>query len=207
MDFVKYPRTPHLPWSLGITSDDKIIKSLDNFIGKRVVITEKMDGENYSIYRNGCHARSLESANRTYRDWINAFQANIGYKIPNGMRLCGEYLYAKHSIKYDNLKSYFLCFSMWDNNICISWDNTVYIANEFGVEMVPVIYDGIFDESLIKDISLDINVSEGYVVRLAESFSMDLFKLSVAKYVRENHVVNDSHWRNSKLEVNKLEIK
>ena len=48
----KYPRTFHIPGSPGATSDDKILKSLDHFKGKRVIITEKMDGENTSLYRD-----------------------------------------------------------------------------------------------------------------------------------------------------------
>lgn len=42
----KYPRTPHLPWSPGATSDDKYISSFESFRGKQIVVTEKMDGEN-----------------------------------------------------------------------------------------------------------------------------------------------------------------
>lgn len=46
MSYIKYPRTFHLPWSLGATSDDKVLKNVDHFEGTCVVITEKMDGEN-----------------------------------------------------------------------------------------------------------------------------------------------------------------
>ncbi len=42
---IKYPRTFHLPWSPGLTKDDKRIENLDGFIGREVVVTEKMDGE------------------------------------------------------------------------------------------------------------------------------------------------------------------
>jgi len=41
----KYPKTYHAPWSEGISRDDKVISSMDNFTGKRVVVTEKMDEE------------------------------------------------------------------------------------------------------------------------------------------------------------------
>ena len=41
---VKYPRTPHLPWSSSLTEDD-ISGSDKQFYGKMVVVTEKMDGE------------------------------------------------------------------------------------------------------------------------------------------------------------------
>ena len=39
--YQKYPRTLHLPWSEGATNDDKILKSVEHFEGKQVVITEK----------------------------------------------------------------------------------------------------------------------------------------------------------------------
>jgi len=32
----KYPRTHHLPWSLGATKDDKTLGSVRHFEGKRV---------------------------------------------------------------------------------------------------------------------------------------------------------------------------
>lgn len=44
--YKKYPRTPHFSWSEGMTNDDKMLKSLDNFIGKRVICSVKFDGEN-----------------------------------------------------------------------------------------------------------------------------------------------------------------
>ena len=47
----KYPRTYHLPFSPGFTSDDKVLKDDSYFRGKEIVVTEKMDGENVSIYQ------------------------------------------------------------------------------------------------------------------------------------------------------------
>jgi hypothetical protein len=60
LDYVKYPRTYHLPWSPGMTKDDRQIKSIDVFEGKDIVVTLKMDGENTNWYKDYCHARSLE---------------------------------------------------------------------------------------------------------------------------------------------------
>ena len=37
----KYPRTLHLPNSKGVTSDDKIIDTIDYFSDKLIVVTEK----------------------------------------------------------------------------------------------------------------------------------------------------------------------
>lgn len=101
-DFVKYPRTYHLPWSPGTTNDDKILKSLTGFDGEHVVCTVKMDGENTSLYRNGLHARSLDYQHHDSRAWIRGFHATFAADIPEGMRICGENLYAKHSIAYQH---------------------------------------------------------------------------------------------------------
>ncbi|MCK9429121.1 MAG: hypothetical protein M0R17_03800 [Candidatus Omnitrophica bacterium] len=45
-DVLKYFRTYHLPYSPGTTNDDKKLVDDSDFVGKEVVITAKMDGEN-----------------------------------------------------------------------------------------------------------------------------------------------------------------
>lgn len=46
------------------------------FLKGPVVITEKMDGENTTLYRDGLHARSLDSRHHPSRNWVK----------PNGLR-------------------------------------------------------------------------------------------------------------------------
>ncbi|MFT5465446.1 MAG: hypothetical protein ACI8UO_000541 [Verrucomicrobiales bacterium] len=58
--FIKYPRTLHLPWSPGSTNDDCFLNGVSHFEGREVVVTEKLDGENTSMYRGGIHARTLD---------------------------------------------------------------------------------------------------------------------------------------------------
>jgi hypothetical protein len=36
--YVKYPRTYHLPWSENLTKDDRMIKDLSSFEGKKVIL-------------------------------------------------------------------------------------------------------------------------------------------------------------------------
>lgn len=204
--YVKYPRTFHFPWSRGMTSDDKVIKSLTFMEGKRVVATAKMDGENTSLYRDHYHARSLDSQHHPSRDWVKAFWSTFRHEIPEGFRICGENLYAQHSLRYDDLKSYFYMFSMWEGKRCLSWDETVMWADLLGIEMVPVLYDGIFDEVKIREIAegLDPEKVEGLVVRVAGEFNYDDFSRAVAKYVRANHVTTDTHWMHSEIKANGL---
>lgn len=67
MEKIKYPRTYHLPFSEGFTSDDKVLENDDIFHNKEVVVTVKMDGENTTIYPTGeYHARSLDSKHKEY---------------------------------------------------------------------------------------------------------------------------------------------
>lgn len=191
----KYPKTFHLPWSLGATNDDKVLNSVSQFIGKRVVVTEKMDGENFTLAKSYCHARSLDSATHPSQCWIKAFHASIKDEIPEGFRICGEYMFARHSIAYNTLTSYFYGFSVWREDRCLNWDTTEEWFGLMGITSVPVLYRGIWDEKAVKSCWNEKCGKEGYVVRLAEGFDYSDFKNSVAKFVRPNHVQTDEHWR------------
>jgi hypothetical protein len=201
----KYPRTFHFPWSETVASDDKVLTDISCFVGSEIVVTEKMDGENCTMYRDHIHARSIDSKSHYSRDWVKNFWNEIRYDIPFGWRVCGENLYAKHSISYFNLKSYFYGFSIWnDNNVCLSWDETIEWFELLGIVHVPVLYRGKFDVDILKKLSINKDKQEGYVVRHKGSFRYDEFKNRVAKFVRSNHVKTDEHWMHSKVEKNLL---
>ena len=203
--YCKYPRTPHLPWSRGGTNDDVNLAHSRYFEGREVVVTEKMDGENTSFYREGMHARSLDSGHHHSRDWVKALRAQIAHSIPEGWRLCGENVYAQHSVKYTELESYFYLFSVWDEkNLCLSWDETTEWAELFGLSLVNVLYRGPWNEEEIRSLNVDIKKSEGYVVRLVERFSYEDFKISMGKWVRPHHVQTDQHWMHSEIIPNQL---
>jgi hypothetical protein len=204
----KYPRTPHLPWSEGATSDDKILKSVDHFENEDVVVTEKMDGENTTLYKDASHARSLDSKNHPSRNWVKQMHASIANDIPDGWRICGENVYAQHSISYKNLKSYFYVFSIWnENNECLSWDETEEWCKLLGLVHVPVLYRGKWDGKLFSSknpFKFD-HDAEGYVIRKSGKFSFSEFSKSIAKFVRKNHVQTDTHWMELEVVPNKLE--
>lgn len=205
--YKKYPRTPHLPWSRGKTDDDKVLKNTDHFNGMHVVVTEKMDGECTTMYSDHIHARSIDSANHYSRNWVKGFHGSIKHLIPNGWRICGENLYAEHSIAYDNLESYFYGFGVYDNNnICLDWEMTITVFDELGITPVPNLYTGEYLEFVLLDLSESLNpeITEGYVVRNYNSFNYDDFGKNVAKYVRKGHVQTDTHWMHKDIKPNKL---
>ncbi len=204
-NYIKYPRTPHLPWSPGVTSDDVRIINTNQFKNCEVIVSEKMDGENTSLYRSHCHARSLDSRNHPSRDWIKQWHSSIAHDIPEGWRICGENLYAQHSVAYQKLNSYFYGFSLWDaDNNCLSWCETKEWFQLLGIHTPPILYQGQWDEKAIRDIYIDPQLVEGYVVRLADRFAYDQFAQSVAKWVRPNHVQTDQHWMQAEIKPNGL---
>lgn len=195
--WVKYQRTHHLPWSESINDDDRVIQSLSAFQGKRVIVTEKMDGENTTLYPDYIHARSVDGRKHSSRSWVKQFWSKISADIPEGWRICGENLYAKHSIQYDALPTYFMGFSVWDEvNTCLGWDDTIEWLTLLGITPVPVLYDGIFDEKRIQKLwdKKNWGKSEGYVVRVADPIGYGDFKHKIAKFVRRGHLQTTKHW-------------
>lgn len=208
-NYVKYPRTWHLPWSQGQTKDDRTLENCSQFEGQEVIVTEKMDGENTTMYRDYIHARSIDGRNHWSRDWVKNLQGRVGWEIPDGWRLCGENLMAEHSIAYEGLQSYFLLFSIWnDRNECLDWDEMVDYADILGLTTVPVLYRGIWDEDKVKSLfsDKDRDKIEGYVVRLVRGFHYGEFSKSLAKFVRKDHVnPANHHWMHTATKKNGLD--
>lgn len=195
---MRYPRTWHLPWSPGATEDDRVLPSVNGFVGQEVVVTAKMDGEQTTMYTDYLHARSVDWSRHPSRSWVANLHAQIGWKIPPGWRVCGENLFARHSIHYHHLPAYFLVFSVWDErNVCLSWVDTVEWAALLDLLTVPVLYAGPWDEGRIRGLyqpTWQGDELEGYVVRLAGSFPYVRFRHAVAKYVRAGHAQTRPHW-------------
>lgn len=203
---IKYPRTHHLPWSDTIGPDgDHVLYDLSVFRGQEVIVTEKLDGENTTLYRTHLHARSLDGRNHPSRGWVKSFHARIAHQIPLGWRICGESMYALHSIPYQALPTYYIVFGVHNGNCFLSWDETVAFCNSmidtaFGQPLItaPVLYRGVWNEKAVKACfqgkSAFGGPQEGYVVRHSGAFAENDFHRCVAKYVRPNHIQTDRHW-------------
>jgi hypothetical protein len=207
----KYPRTFHLPYSLKKGPDDKALSSDDIFTGKQVIVTEKMDGENTTIYNDYLHARSIDSEWDESKRWLDRLRAIITHDIPPGWRLCGENLFYKHTIPYTHLETLFYIYSIWDeNNNCLSWKQTLEWCNLLRVKPIPVIYDGIYSQQAIIQAFNEYSTSahdpvEGFVVRRADGFSYKEFSGSVAKFVSNRFQINTTkHWKYDVKELNQL---
>jgi hypothetical protein len=198
-DYVKYPRTFHLPTSEKLGSDDKRMENDSQFHGKTVVCSYKLDGENTTMYRDHIHARSVESAHHPTRNWVKGLWSSISYEIPEGWRICGENLYGKHTIEYNNLDTYFFVYSIWnEKNETLPWEETKDWCELLGLKTVEVFYQGIYDakkiEEAFKKVDSNGNQTEGFVVRNYDGFRYQDFKKNVAKFVRKDFVISTDHW-------------
>lgn len=130
------------------------------------------------------------------------------HELPPDLRICGENLYARHSIGYADLPSYFMVFNIWQENVCLDWDSTVEWAQLLELDCVPVLYRGPLPDvgRLLKiwQTTCDVERSEGFVVRTAGSFERSQFGTHVAKWVRAGHVQTDQHWMTAEVVPNRL---
>jgi hypothetical protein len=200
----KYPRTYHLPWSPGTTSDDRISKSVESLIKKEIVITEKLDGSNTSITKSGVYGRS--HADFTRNPWdVKSWEIwnLIKNDLSDGVYLFGEGMYGIHSIEYTNLTSYFYIFGVRDNNIWVSWDAVEEYSYLLDLPTAPVLFKGKVEsekelkeltEGLVSQPSALGGKREGIVIRNADMFHNDDFAQNVMKWVRKGHVQTTTHW-------------
>jgi hypothetical protein len=221
--YVRYPRTFHLPWSPGLTSDDRTMPDTSAFEGKLVVVTVKMDGENTTLYNDYCHARSLEYEAHPSRNLVKALHGRVAHDIPDGWRVNVENLFAKHAIHYQNLSDFALLFGIWDErNYILSWEETKEYSALLGLTLCPVLYQGPWDESAIRGLldpyktrdcdehgnpiyRYNGDEMEGYVVRDAGRFHYKDFRRLVGKYVRKGHVPEHcGHWKRRPVTSNKI---
>lgn len=211
LPYVKYPRTYHLPHSPNLQNDDRKHTNVDYLYEQSLIGTIKLDGENTTLYPDYIHARSLNSKHHESRAWIKALHGSIAHDIPKGYRICGENLYAKHSIHYQHLKNYFYVFSIWnEKNEALSWEETEEYCELLGLHMVPVFYQGtatpaIIDAAFENYQGTSPDSIEGYVLRVPGRIPYHKFRTYTGKFVRANHVQTDEFWMNQPVIPNKVE--
>ena len=205
----KWPRTYHLPCSPGLQNDDRRHPDISIFDNTEVVITEKMDGEGTTMTREMTYPRSPDGRYHPSRDMMKRYHAERAHMIPEGWRISGEYMYARHSIAYLNsndnaLASWFYGFGVWDeHNRMLPWDEALDIFAILDVTPTRELYRGTWQADLPDIIAsqLDLTQQEGFVVRKTGAIpypsgpgDAGRFFRDLAKWVRKGHVQSDQHW-------------
>lgn len=218
----KFPRIFHAPNSPGLTRGDKRIGSLEQFKGKDILITEKLDGSNVCLTSREVFARShAKLPTHISFDMLKAVHARVRSEIPNDVSIFGEWLFAKHSILYETLPNYLMIFAVRvdfkSGMVWASWDETRRIAFNLGLEVVPTLVYACSPLGITSASHLEALLStrskgpsaygqekEGCVARIPGVIPDKMFSSLVVKYVRAHHVKTDEHWSHAKLIKNKL---
>lgn len=198
---MKYPKTMHTPQSPNLQNDDRRIDTMDTLWGREVVVTEKLDGENTSLHTDHIHARSESGDSYPWQSTVKALWGGIRHKIPSHIQICGENMYACHSIEYKELTAFYYVFNVIDKerNVFLSLDNTLEWCERLGLQYVPILYHGPLAPTSLKMPAKSAygDTAEGYVIRVVEEFPVDQYKHYCAKYVRKGHVQTTEHWTKS----------
>jgi len=205
----KYPSTPHWPWSQKVHRDDSYHEEPEFFLGKRVVITEKLDGGNTCLWNGNVYARSTTLP--AGDGWFAMVKKHHAWKTHSTpwMALYGEDLYGIHSIEYGPVhedQTYRMFASRHFDETYdrfMDWDETFNDSEIFDLPLVPIRFTGTFyevdaitkwfEKELQKPSELG-GPCEGFVMRTWDGFDAVDFRRHVCKYVRANHVQTDEHW-------------
>jgi hypothetical protein len=153
----RYPRTHHLEGSRLQPGDHDLDQiPLETLRGAYCVVEEKLDGANAGISLGEDGRLRLQSRGHVlvggarekhwdlFKQWARTHEAAIAARLPPGVTLYGEWLYAKHTVFYDALPHFFLEFDVRDETGAF-WSTARRRAHLAGspIAAVPVIWEGV----------------------------------------------------------------
>ena len=202
----KYPKTPYWPYSpdLGRRRQPLVHADPEWFVGREVVVTEKVDGGNTLVHRGRVYARSV--AEPSTAGWMAMVKKHIAWKVQEEDHfLYGEDIYAIHSIEYGAVPAdrTFHAFALRLADRFASFSELEAYAGERNIPVVPVLRRGRFAsvgairefiETAHRQPSELGGEREGVVLRVASGFDARDFSLNVCKSVREDHLETKKGW-------------
>jgi hypothetical protein len=159
-EIIKYPRTPHLDGSrLQRGDEDLTIISSGDLRGRYLVIEEKLDGANSAISFDAdgtlflqCRGHVLSGGPRErqfdlFKRWANARRTELWNVLGARYILYGEWLYARHTIPYDQLPHFFQEFDILDREAdeFLSTERRRALLADAPVVSVPILAWGVRD--------------------------------------------------------------
>ena len=154
---IKYPRTPHISGSrLQPGDEDLPVIPLNELGSAALVIEEKLDGSNSAVSFHPDGTLILQSRGHVLtggprerqfdllKRWANHHTAALWKILGSRFIMYGEWLYARHTIPYDELPHYFLEFDILDreNRAFLSTDARRSLLAGGPVVSVPVLGRG-----------------------------------------------------------------
>jgi hypothetical protein len=219
---LKYPRTPHISGSRIHPGDEDLnVIAREVLEGRFIVIEEKLDGSNSGISFDADRTLILQSRGHVLTGGLRELQFNLLKRWANhhvaalreilGRRyvMYGEWLYARHTIAYNQLPHYFLEFDIFDRESgeYLSTDRRASLISGGPVLSVPVLKTGSIgriDSYIGRSRFSSTDVMEGLYLKQEEAGRV----IGRYKYVRPDFLQtvadSDSHWTDRSIEPNLL---
>lgn len=218
----RYPRTAHVFDSMG-TPDDRHLSVEESYkiiSDSGLCVEEKVDGSNIGIFFEGeedtltlqCRGHELGSHPQydLLKSWVQIKRSLLWGVLGTVFVLYGEWLYARHTVRYDKLPHYFLEYDIYDrgNGTFLDTDSRSMLLEGCGICSVPVLHRGPLTLEGLKGLlgpSLfsTTEKAEGLYLKVER----DGKSLARAKYVRPDfihRVATSQHWQKKPLEPNVL---
>jgi hypothetical protein len=157
IDFIKYPRTPHLRGSK-LQDGDHDLEQVDvaSLGGGVLVWEEKIDGANAAFSFTSDGAPQLQSRGHLlqggaregqfslFKAWVETHQAGFRQAITTRYVVFGEWCFVKHTVFYDRLPHYFLEFDVFDRKTgsFLSTPARRRLLEGLPIVPVPVVHKG-----------------------------------------------------------------
>ncbi len=181
---IKYPRTPHIEGSRLQVGDEDLSQIPFSVIkGKYLVIEEKVDGANTAISFNEDQELLLQSRGHLltggyrerhynlFKQWAVAHKEELYQILGSKYIMYGEWLYAKHTVYYDQLPHYFLEFDIYDkeNKKFLDTASRHQMLKGSCVKSVPVLGSGVYKsiDEVLKYLGNSNYISENHLKNLA----------------------------------------
>ena len=118
---LKFPKMPYWPYSPGAPRDGDELAEAARFVGRPVVVTEKLDGGNTLLFRGRVYARSVAAP--APGKWMAMVKKHHAWKVTEpDVLLYGEDIYGVHSIEYDAVPEHetFYAFALRRDDGCFA---------------------------------------------------------------------------------------
>lgn len=185
-DIIKYPRTQHLEGSRLQAGDEDLSQiPFSKIKGKYIVIEEKVDGANCALSFNDEGELLLQSRGHyltggyrerhfnLFKQWANVHKEKFYEVLGSRYIMYGEWLYAKHTVYYDELPHYFMEFDVFDrvNKIFLSTKARKELLKDLPVCSVYVLDEGKFNklEDILKYLGRSNFISDSHIENLVNT--------------------------------------
>ena len=181
-------------------------------------MTEKVDGaqmgfsinEDFQIMvQNRSHYVTSQSAAqfKLLDKWVHQHRDDLYSILDKDHILFGEWMYAKHSIEYNNLPDYFMAFDLYNKRERVFYNRHVLEQKLEGtqIQIVRIMYQGLIDKKQLLEL---IEQPSEYTNSRVEGVYLKVFEGKYVKYrsklVRNDFLAGNQHWSKREVQPNQL---